>query len=142
MLLALRSAVLPVLLSVALAQPAAAQGFDARPMQPQGDGSGLALGLAAIAALGLLLQEADEDDGEERDARERRERTLPARCLATWRTANGGAATLYDPDCLEKRFPATGRLPLACAVTIRSDGRFVSGFSPACLRERGWRTPH
>lgn len=134
MLLSLARAVaLPAILSALLAQPAAAQ--------PHADGRGLALGLAAIAALGLLLREADEDEDEERDTREPRQRTLPARCLVTWRTPDG-AATLHDPDCLESRVRDIDRLPLACAVTVRSDGRFISGFSPACLRERGWRTLH
>jgi hypothetical protein len=135
-----RAVAIPAVLSAVLVQPVAAQGLDSQAMRSEGDGRGLALGLAAIAALGLLLHEAEEDEDEEREARERRQRTLPARCLATWRTADG-AATLYDPDCLEDRFQAADRLPLACAVTVRSDRRFVSGFSPACLRERGWRTP-
>lgn len=125
------------LLAAALAQPLAAQDYQMAPAQPPLDGAGLALGLAAIAALGILLQDDDEEESEQ----DGRVRALPARCLATWRTSSG-AATLYDPDCLARTAPAAGRLPLACAVTVRSAGRFVSGFSPACLRERGWRTPH
>lgn len=133
-----RTAASAALLAAALAQPLAAQDYLTAPAQPPLDGAGLALGLAAIAALGLLLQEDDDEDESERDEQAR---TLPPRCLATWQTSNG-AATLYDPGCLARTYPAARRLPLGCAVTVRSAGRFVSGFSPACLRERGWRTPH
>lgn len=132
---------LVTLLSASLASPLAAQGLGAAPTERRNDGRNLALGLAAIAALGFLIHEAKEDEEEEREAREEERRTLPAQCLVTWESS-GGAATLYDPDCLEEAFPAVGDLPLDCAVTVRSDGRFVSGFSPACLSERGWRTPH
>jgi hypothetical protein len=91
------------------------------------------VGLAALAALGLILHERAED----REEREKRARTLPGECLVTWGTREGAAA-LYDPDCLDGRFALAAHLPLGCAVTVRSEGRFVSGFSPRCLREEGW----
>ncbi len=139
-LTSIRTAVIAALLAGGLVQPLAAQDLGAVPGQRQPDGRGVALSLAAIAALGLLIHEAKEDEEEEEQEREERRRTLPADCLVTWGTPDG-AATLYDPDCLDGAFPAAAELPLDCAVTVRSDGRFVSGFSPACLNERGWRTP-
>jgi hypothetical protein len=126
-----RSVLLAATLSLGAVPPAAAQ---ARTEAERQQVQGLALGLAAVAALGLLIHERNEDRDEER---ERRARTLPDECLVNWRTRDG-AATLYDPDCLDARFEAASRLPLDCAVTVRVDGRFVSGFSPACLREEGW----
>lgn len=135
---------LALLLSAALAFPAAAQ------QVPESDAArlarerqGLALGLGALAAIGILLREQREDREEEEaeeEERQRQARTLPARCLVTWGNRDN-AVRLYDPDCLDRAFPAAARLPLSCAVTVRSEGRFVSGFSPACLREEGWRTP-
>ncbi len=99
----------------------------------------LALGLAALAAIGLALRAADDDEDED-DAREEAEsRRLPAACLVDWPVPDG-TVRLYDPDCLEDRFARAGELPLDCAVTLRSRGRFVSGFDPYCLRESGWRT--
>ena len=132
---------LAALLSLMLAHPLAAQGLGAAPVQRQPDGRGVALGLAAIAALGFLIHEAREDEKDEERDREEQRRTVPAQCLVAWGTPEG-TATLYDPDCLEGAFPAAAELPLDCAVTVRSEGRFVSGFSPSCLSERGWRTPH
>lgn len=97
----------------------------------------LALGIAALAALGLVLQAADEDREEKREADSRR---LPPACLTDW-PVRSGTVRLHDPDCLAARFGRAEELPLDCAVTIRSRGRFVSGFDPACLREAGWETP-
>jgi hypothetical protein len=96
----------------------------------------LALGLAALAAIGLAIRAAEDDDEEEEPAPPRR---LPAACLVDW-PVRDGTVRLYDPDCLEARFERSGELPLDCAVTVRSRGRFVSGFDPSCLRESGWRT--
>lgn len=140
MLSPLARSVAAALLSLAMAQPLAAQelrqGPGAAPDPRQREGQGLALGLMALAAVGILLHERREDREEEREQAERR---LPSRCLLVWPTREG-EVTLYDPDCLEGSFAAAARLPLGCAVTVRSRGRFVSGFSPACLREEGWRT--
>lgn len=129
-----RAAALAALLSATLAPPAAAQG-DGRERAAR-DGQALVVGLAALAAIGILLNERREDREAEREKRARR---LPAGCLVDWPTWDG-TATLYDPDCLDATVDATARLPLGCAVTVRSGGRFVSGFSPACLREEGWHT--
>jgi hypothetical protein len=115
------------LMALALAQSAPAQ--DDLEARRERETRNWVLGLAALAALGIVLHERGEDDDERR---------LPGRCLVTWPTPRG-EVTLYDPDCLEQRFEAAGRLPLSCAVTVRSEGRFVSGFEPGCLREEGWR---
>ncbi len=121
---------------LAIGQPALAQApveLQSRP--PESDGRGLMMGLAALAVLGLAIREArDDDDEDDRNERPR----VPARCLVDWPT-RGGEVRLYDADCLDLEYRAAGRLPLDCAVTLRSRGRFVSGFSPDCLREEGWR---
>jgi hypothetical protein len=118
------------LTALALAQPALSQNdWVALEARRERETRNWVLGLAALAALGIVLHERGEDDDERR---------LPGRCLVTWPTPRG-EVTLYDPDCLDQRFEAAGRLPLSCAVTVRSEGRFVSGFEPGCLREEGWR---
>ena len=126
------------LLSLALVQPLAAEGHDLGSAQAarERERQGWAMGLMALAAVGVLLHERREDREEEREEEARR---VPSRCLVTWPSAERDV-TLYDPDCLDASFEAASRLPLDCAVTVRSEGRFVSGFSPACLREEGWRT--
>lgn len=129
-----RSAALAALLASALPQLAGAQGVESA--RAAREGQGVVLGLAALAAIGILLHERREDREEEREKRARR---VPDQCLVAWPTRDG-SATLYDPDCLDQAFAAASRLPLDCAVTVRSGGRFVSGFSPACLREEGWDT--
>lgn len=117
------------LLALSLAMPALAQEMPEEPARAQErDMRGVVLGLAALAAIGIAIRELGDDD----------EERLPAECLATWPTP-GGKARLYDPDCLDERFEAADELPLACAVTVRSRGRFQSGFSPGCLREEGWQ---
>lgn len=125
----------PALLSLAMVQPLAAQGAEPGVR----DGQGLAMGLVALAALGILLHERREDREEEREEREKAGRRLPSSCLVTWLVREGGVR-LYEPECLDASFEAASRLPLDCAVTVRSEGRFVSGFSPACLRQEGWLT--
>lgn len=118
------------LVIMALALPASAQDdastlAEARERQTRN----LVLGLAALAAVGLAIHARRDDDDDDR--------RLPGRCLADW-PASGGTVRLYDPDCLDDEFGAASRLPLDCAVTVRSRGRFVSGFSPGCLRDEGW----
>jgi hypothetical protein len=129
-----RSLLLVALLSPALPAPLAAQAADS--VRRSQEGRGLVIGLAALAALGFILHERNEDRREER---KKRAQTLPGECLVAWPTREGNA-TLYDPDCLDARLEASASLPLGCAVTVRSEGRFVSGFSPRCLREEGWHT--
>ena len=128
-----RPVLLIALLAPALPTSVAAQVTESAPGTR--DGRGVVIGLAALAALGLLLHERNEDREEEREERARR---LPRECLVAWPTRDR-TATLYDPDCLDGRFGLAARLPLECAVTVRSEGRFVSGFSPRCLREAGWQ---
>lgn len=129
----------PALLSLAMVQPLAAQGVESAQAARARDGQGLAMGLMALAAVGILLHERREDREEEREDREEAARRLPPGCLVTWLDQDGGVR-LYEPECLDASFEAASRLPLDCAVTVRSEGRFVSGFSPACLREEGWLT--
>lgn len=124
------------LLSLALAQPGAAQEFGPAQEARDRDRQGLVVGLAALAAVGFLLHERREDREEEREKEARR---LPSDCLVTW-SSRGRDVTLYDPDCLDASFAPASHLPLHCAVTVRSEGRFVSGFSPSCLLEEGWET--
>ena len=104
-----------------------------RPATERGS-NGVVMGLAARAVLGLASHAARDDDDDKENERPR----VPARCLVDWPTRDGGVA-LYDADCLDLEYRAAARLPLDCAVTVRSHGRFVSGFSPDCLREEGWR---
>ena len=119
------------LLALSLAGQAVAQEApEERAEARERDMRGIVLGLAALAAIGIALHELDDDEEEE---------ALPEECLANWPTGQG-RARLYDANCLEDRFGAANELPLDCAVTVRSRGRFVSGFSPECLREEGWRT--
>lgn len=64
-------------------------------------------------------------------------RALPAQCLRRYQTRDGGVR-LFDGSCLEEHYRGYRRLPLDCAVTIRSHGRFESGFAPRCLRRAGY----
>jgi len=68
----------------------------------------------------------------------RRTRALPAECLRRYRTRDG-RVRLFDGQCLEQSFRGYRHLPLDCAVTIRSQGRFESGFRPRCLRRAGYQ---
>ena len=112
--------------------PALAQGVpELRRPSAEHDSNGWVMGLAALAVLGLAVREAQDEEEDER-------LRVPARCLVDWPTPDGATA-LYDADCLDLEYRAAAHLPLDCAVTVRSRGRFVSGFSPDCLREEGWR---
>lgn len=73
-----------------------------------------------------------------RHVQPRRTRALPAECLRRYRTQEG-RVRLFDADCLEHNFRGYRHLPLDCAVTIRSQGRFESGFRPRCLRRAGYQ---
>jgi hypothetical protein len=124
-------------LALALSEPVLAQGqAERRHAATERGSNGVVMGLAALAVLGLAIHAArdDDDDNDDEDERPR----VPARCLVDWSTRDGAVA-LYDADCLNLEYRAAARLPLDCAVTVRSHGRFVSGFSPDCLREEGWQ---
>ncbi|TNC49772.1 hypothetical protein FHG66_09635 [Rubellimicrobium rubrum] len=126
-----------VILALALAssEPVLAQSrAERQSMGAERGSNGVVMGLAALAVLGLAIHAAQDDDDDKKDERPR----VPARCLVDWPT-HDGAVALYDADCLDLEYRAASRLPLDCAVTVRSHGRFVSGFSPDCLREEGWR---
>lgn len=112
-------------LALGLPAPALAEGDAERSIR------NVALGLAALAVLGLALRERGEDEAREAKA-------LPGACLRPVPTDEGPVG-LYDPGCLDDRFEGASRLPLSCAVTVRSEGRIVSGFAPACLADEGFR---
>ncbi|GGL81839.1 hypothetical protein [Wenxinia marina] len=63
---------------------------------------------------------------------------LPTSCLRRFETRRGDLP-LFDSDCLNREVRHARDLPLDCAVTVRSEGRFVSGFDPNCLTDRGYR---
>jgi len=65
-------------------------------------------------------------------------RYLPAACLHRYHTRQGDVR-LFDGTCLERSFQGYRHLPLSCAVTIQSGGRYDSGFRPDCLRSAGYR---
>ncbi len=65
-------------------------------------------------------------------------RVLPARCLSTY-DQEGDNLSLYAPDCLATATNFAADLPLSCARTLRTLGRFVSGYEPACLVSAGYR---
>ncbi len=68
----------------------------------------------------------------------RHRNALPQECLRRYRTQTG-VTRLFDGDCLDQRFSGAAHLPLSCALTVRSGGRFESGFRPRCLRDAGYR---
>lgn len=63
---------------------------------------------------------------------------LPASCLRDFRV-RGEHVRLFAAHCLERSYRHADRLPLACATTIRSEGRLRTGFDPRCLRHQGYR---
>lgn len=64
---------------------------------------------------------------------------LPGRCLQNF-DDRGDTIQLYNADCLTDSFADAGSLPLSCAVTVQSLGRFSSGYDPVCLGNAGYRS--
>lgn len=65
---------------------------------------------------------------------------LPHRCWAVYPTTQGPKA-LMNADCLTRNYRLARRLPVSCAITIRTRGGFESGFEPQCLRRNGFVLP-
>lgn len=63
---------------------------------------------------------------------------LPASCLRDF-WVHGEQVRLFGAHCLERSYRHADRLPLACATTIRSEGRLRTGYDPRCLRHQGYR---
>jgi len=68
----------------------------------------------------------------------RHARIVPAQCLRSTQTRQGRMKYFARP-CLRHTMHNVDRLPAACAFGVRGEGRPITGYSPRCLRDHGWR---
>lgn len=119
----------------------------------------LIFGLAAIAAIGTLVENRQDRDQAkstraptawqtpqvqrphhpQRDQRTRDRRVLPRECLTRIET-RFGPQRLYGARCLRNTYAQADRLPRRCAVRMYTNNGPRRGFDPACLRREGFRT--
>jgi len=102
------------------------------------DTTKIIVGLAALALIGAAISSHNDREEEEEEREDERRRILPRECLAAYDTSDGRVA-LFGQQCLMEEYSYSARLPLTCAVTIRSRGVFYSGFAPQCLHDAGYR---
>ncbi len=111
------------------------------------DNDELAAALAALALLGVILSQSDDDDRVDHDDRHRpphvahpypsRDVWIPARCAITVEGRDRRDTVVYAEDCLDRH--DIHRLPQRCAREIRYDGKRDWVYGAACLRDAGYR---
>jgi len=104
----------------------------------------LLFGLAALAAIGAIVDNADNGSVEvtrtHRPApqvRQPRRTVLPRACLRGYET-RFGTHRMFGARCLRNSYAFATDLPRACAVRIFTNDGPRRGFDPACLRGRGY----
>ncbi len=142
-------------LTFATAAPVQANGFDRE------DVGKLLIGLAAIAALNVAIQNNNRDDRADeptqtvnhrsnrnnswadlnrpRQRDNARNRDLPRECLRNVET-RFGTQRMFGKRCLERNYARVNRLPDRCAVRVYTSNGPRRGFDPLCLREQGFRS--
>ncbi|QFS84243.1 hypothetical protein FIU97_15925 [Roseivivax sp. THAF40] len=68
-------------------------------------------------------------------------RTLPPQCRVRLPVAEDRKKGFYLSRCLKRTYPAFARLPAACNIKTRYNGRKIVGFWERCLDKRGYHTP-
>lgn len=68
-------------------------------------------------------------------------RTLPPQCRVRLPVAEDRKKGFYPSRCLKRSYPAFARLPAACNIKFKHDGRRIAGFWERCLDKRGYDTP-
>ena len=142
-------------LTLATATPTQASGLD------QENVGKLLIGLAAVAAIGIAIENNRDDDDRRtttvtptqrvhdrnynwadlnrpRSRGHDRRADLPRDCLRNVET-RFGTQRLLGRRCLQRNYAQFNRLPNRCAVRVFSDNGPRNGFDPRCLREQGYR---
>ena len=63
---------------------------------------------------------------------------LPGGCMTQY-TVSTGPLRFLNGSCLEQTYAGAAQLPLDCALTLRINGRYESGYDAACLNVYGYQ---
>lgn len=141
-------------LTFAVVSPVHANGLDRE------DLGKIVFGLAALVALGAIVEDGSSDDSvvqaHERTRRgyqspqnwsdlnrprpraQHRHADLPRNCLRAVDT-RFGTIRMFGQRCLQRNYARAASLPSRCAVRVYTADGPRRGYDPQCLREQGYR---